>query len=50
MVLAGIPIGVAYAQTGEYDKARRIFGIAAGCGCENARHNLGQVAGVVDQL
>lgn len=43
-------LGVAYAQTGEYDKARRIFGIAAGCGCENARHNLGQVAGVVDQL
>ena len=43
-------LGVAYAGAGEYEKAREAFEKAAGGECANARYNLGQVLGVIDQL
>lgn len=43
-------LGVAYARTGEYWKARDAFAEAAGGGCLDARHNLGQVEAVIDYL
>lgn len=43
-------LGVAYAGAGEPLKAEKAFIRAAGAGSEEARHNLEQVRGVIDQL
>lgn len=42
--------GVAAASCGEYEKAEKALNTAAEAGCENARYNLGQLLGVMDQL
>lgn len=43
-------LGVAYAGAGAYRKAEDAFLRASEAGCAEARHNLGQVRGVIDQL
>ena len=42
--------GVAAASCREYEKAEKALNTAAEAGCENARYNLGQLLGVMDQL
>lgn len=43
-------LGVAYARAGEYAKAEDAFRRASEAGSETARHNLGEVSKVIDQL
>lgn len=43
-------LGVAYAGAGEPYKAREAFSRAAEAGLETARHNLGQIENVINQL
>ena len=43
-------LGVAFAQTGQYDEAADCLGRAADMGSEAAEHNLGELNAVIDQL
>lgn len=43
-------LGVALAQTGQYDEAADCLGRAADMGSEAAEHNLGELNAVIDQL
>ena len=43
-------LGVALAQTGQYDEAADCLGRAADMGSEAAKHNLGELNAVIDQL
>lgn len=43
-------LGVAYVKANEYDKAEEAFRRASEAGSETARHNLGEVRKVMDQL
>ena len=43
-------LGVALAQTGQYDEAADCLGKAAGMGSESAVHNLSELNKVTDQL